>query len=169
MTEQIREQLMLFGMAIYTGLAMAFAYDFIRIFRIIRKSKNVWVWIQDIGYWLVFGYIVYDLLLKYNYGEIRGYAFIGIVAGMALYFFTISHFFVKYISLLFEKIFNTLLKALKILLKPIKLVVNRLKNRFSRVIGWLIERKQEKKCKKEEEQQDVQVREAKQKDMVTTE
>lgn len=169
MTEQIREQLTLFGMAISTGLAMAFVYDFIRIFRIVRKSKNIWVWIQDVIYWLVFGYVVYGLLLKYNYGGIRGYAFLGIVVGMALYSLTISRFFVKYMSLLFEKILNTLLKALKILWKPIKLGISRLQNKFSRVIEWRRERKQEKKCKKEEEQQDVQAREARRKGVETTE
>lgn len=151
MTEEIREQLVLFCMSAYMGAVMAFAYDFIRILRNVKKYKTVWIWIQDIVYWICFGYVFYMLLLKYNFGGIRAYTYLGILIGMAVYFLTLSRLFVKYASILILKVANTLLKILKLASKPIKLIINK----FNQTIGkkmseWHIEQKVKRQQEKEE-------------------
>lgn len=177
MTDGIREQLILFCMSAYTGALMALAYDFIRIIRNVKKFRTIWIWIQDITYWVCFGYVFYHLLLNYNFGGVRAYAYLSVVLGMALYFFTVSRCFVKYTSLFLTKIVNTLLKILKLLCKPIKLLGKKLNEKIGKKMReWHKEhkakgqrRKEERQHRKEERRRDVSAAEAVREERMTTE
>jgi len=95
---------------------MAFAYDCLKILRIVFKCGPCLIWAQDICYWVCCSYTIYKVLLEYNFGDIRWYAFVGLGLGMLTYSVTIGNIFVRY-----------LLKALKILYKPIKIITSRFK------------------------------------------
>lgn len=168
MTEQIREQLILFFMAVYTGIAMAFIYDFIRIIRNVKKVNALWIWGQDIFYWIAFVYVAYSLFLKYNFGGIRGYAFLGIILGMSLYFATVSKIFVKYASIIIVKFLNTFIKALKFIWKPIKLGLLLIQKNVNKVIRWHRRREEKRIREKMERQQKESAEEAGRKEKVTT-
>lgn len=168
MTDQIREQLILFLMAIYTGSVMACVYDFIRIARRVKKVSELWVWIQDILYWIVFGYIAYKLLLQYNFGEIRWYALGGIILGMSLYFATVSRVFVKYVSIIIVKFIYVLTKILKFVWKPIKLGLSLISKEIDRVMQWHRQIKEKRIQEKAARQQEESAREADKEEEVTT-
>lgn len=167
MTDQIREQLTLFVMAIYTGAVMAFVYDFIRIIRRIKKVSELWIWLQDIIYWDVFVYVAYALLLKYNYGGIRWYAFGGIITGMLLYYATVSRAFVQYASVIIVKFISIATKTLKFVFKPIKLGLSLISKYIDKVIKWYRKREEKRIREKVAQQQEESAGEADRKEEVT--
>lgn len=170
MTEQIREQLYILCMSACLGVIMAFAYDFLRIMRNIRKYRELYIWLQDIIYWMIFAFIFYKTMLYYNYGAIRGYAFLGIFTGMLVYYKTVSGFFVRGTSFIIKKIINSLLKILKFIEKPIKLIGSRIdKTIGKKLISWKIAQEKKELHKKEKRPRKERARETNKEEEATTE
>ena len=80
------------------GFAMGLFYD---IFRILRRSKEkspktAGVAVQDILFWSISTAALFFLLLNTNFGQIRGYVFLGVAIGLVLYFQTLSRIFLPF-------------------------------------------------------------------------
>ncbi len=133
------EQARLFLISVVLGFIFGFGYDWIRVFRRIIKHLGFLVQAEDILYWLFACGILFFVMLKENYGEIRAYLIIGTFIGMILYFNTLSGLFlnismavvgfIKRIIILFFNIITAPFKMMfKILIIPCKFFTNVLKN-----------------------------------------
>lgn len=104
--------------AICMGIFITFVYDLLRILRRVIPHNRFWVSVEDLGFWVFCAAEVFLLMYHESNGTLRWFAVLGALAGMAVYKRTISGILVKYTSLLFQKIFHVLGKAMGFVLKP---------------------------------------------------
>jgi spore cortex biosynthesis protein YabQ len=110
------EELTLFGICFALGIALAFAYDVIRIFRLLVPHADIVVDLEDLLFLLVTVWMVFGTLFKYNQGALRGYAFIGMFAGVIIYALTLSRlimYIVKKMVPYWKKCFAWVFKPFK--------------------------------------------------------
>ena len=123
----ITNQGILFLIYVVVGVFIGFIFDLFRALRKSIKTSNIITYIQDVIFWIIVGFIVISTVLKFNYGELRLYIFIGIISGAIVYFFAFSKKVVKFTTVIIEFILNIILKVRNILLKlfgkPIKLII----------------------------------------------
>lgn len=119
MSETIYAEFNTFCYAIMLGAFCGIIYDIIRIFRRIIKKKIAVTAAEDIIYWLVVSVLMFMLMYRENGGMVRGYAIIGMAAGMILYEISIGKFFVKYVSKLLNYILNRIRKVMEFVLKKV--------------------------------------------------
>lgn len=155
MSSDIIIEVDVFLKAIALGAACGFLYDIIRIFRRVRTRGYIVTGIEDLLYWSVSAVIMFVFVYSENGGTIRAYIIIGMAAGMLIYEIMLGRFIVKYLTLVFKKIFGFLdkifgkfFKMLSFLLKkcfrPFKILIIRLKKRKVERKSKRIEKKREK-------------------------
>jgi len=94
----ISEQAFLFLTCVKTGIIMGVLYDIIRVIRKIIKHPNWVVHLEDLIYWIACGCFAFIMIFWKNYGQIRGFVFLGMLIGGILYFTTVSSYFIKIIT-----------------------------------------------------------------------
>lgn len=107
-----------FGM----GIFITFVYDIFRIWRRVLNHNRFFISLEDILFWLFSAISVFYLMHTQSNGTLRWFAVFGALIGMLLYKKTISPFYVKWSSLLLNKIIKLLKKILHIAGKPVKLL-----------------------------------------------
>ncbi len=88
--ESMLSQARAFFMTIGIGIIAAFGYDYYRAVRRAFKLKKAGVFLGDLIFWLATTVVVFALLLKANWGELRMYVFLGLGLGALLYFYLFS-------------------------------------------------------------------------------
>lgn len=78
-------QFLMIGYSFLLGIFLGIFYDIFRIIRLLISPKNLSVFIQDIVYFLVSGFLTFLFLLVFNYGESRFYILVGETLGWILY------------------------------------------------------------------------------------
>ena len=91
----INQQAFLFLTCVKTGIIMGVLYDLIRVLRKIINHPNWLVQLEDLLYWIACGCLAFIMIYWRNYGQIRGFVFLGIIIGTVLYFSTVSKLFMK--------------------------------------------------------------------------
>lgn len=104
--------------AFVLGVFITFVYDWLRIFRRVVPHGGFAVSAEDLGFWGFCAIEVFLLMYRESNGNLRWFAVLGALAGMALYRKTLSDLFVKYVSLLFQKLLGLIGRILGIFRKP---------------------------------------------------
>ncbi len=127
MNNIIVNQAYLFLIFILNGIFIGIIFD---IFRILRKSfetPNLVTYIEDCIFWILSAMSVLYTLFVFNNGEIRGYMFIGLLLGIAVYMLFFSKAIVK-ISVKVITFFKEILyKIFKIIMYPVKIIFEAIK------------------------------------------
>lgn len=76
-------------------MLIGFIYDVFRIKRKTIKTGALFIYIEDLTYWIIVAAIVFALIFYSNDGEIRGYIFIGAIIGVTLYMLLFSNIIVN--------------------------------------------------------------------------
>lgn len=97
-SRDIFEELVIFRNSCILGAFMMAIYDVLRIFRRIIPHGVVWVSLEDILYWIIFGMAVFVLLYRENDGALRAYIIGGTAAGILLYYLILGRWLVKWLS-----------------------------------------------------------------------
>lgn len=122
-----------FFATLYGGIIMGFIYDLYRIFRYYLKPKKIATFIEDFIFWIIISVVFLTVILYANWGQIRGYIFLGFFSGAFLY----SKFLSKIIISTIIWILNGLIRILKYIFKvisfPFRLIGLRLRGPFSKV------------------------------------
>lgn len=120
-------QAILFLIYVMTGVIIGFIFDLFRSLRKSIKTSNIATYIEDILFWIIVGFIIINTILKFNYGELRLYIFIGLIFGAMIYFLTLSKIIVKFTAIVIEFIVKIFIRIKTILLKifgkPIKFII----------------------------------------------
>ena len=90
----ISEQAASLGVSILIGGALFLLYDIFRIFRRVVPHGNFWIGVEDFFYWLCCSAVVFVMLYRENDGMVRGFAFGGLLVGMACYYLLLSRLIV---------------------------------------------------------------------------
>lgn len=111
----------------FMGILITVLYDILRILRRIIPHNILAVSLEDFLYWTACSLMIFAMLIRENNGMLRWFAVAGAMIGMLLYKMTLGFLFVKYVSLLLQKILHVVGRLLKIILGPLNLVKERLK------------------------------------------
>lgn len=96
MNKEIAGDVTFFLAAVFLGAVAVLVYDLLRVWRRFRPQTLFAVSLQDFFYWFLLGLAGFRLIYSYNDGTLRGFTFLGIGLGAALYSLTLGRFFVKY-------------------------------------------------------------------------
>ena len=94
MSEEVRLQFYLFGLALFFGAGFCFAYDLLRILRRLVRHSSRAVNGEDMAYWLALTAAAYGLLFHFAQGGLRLYIVFGVLFGVLFYSLTISQVFI---------------------------------------------------------------------------
>ena len=130
---EIMQQGILVLHAMALGVVMIFCYDLLRIFRRGVPHGTVWIAVEDMFFWLISAFVLFQFLYQENDGKVRGFVIIGMFLGMLLYGKSFSGIVVRSGTFLLKKICGgvrwicrTFMKPARILMKPIGKSVQRL-------------------------------------------
>ncbi len=96
--------------ALFIGMVVMAFYDVFRLFRrIVRHSRFIRD-LEDLGFWISSGFIVFSLVYSRNDGNIRWFIIAGVSLGMYIYYVSFGRFVVKYAAKYINKLLNIVLK-----------------------------------------------------------
>ncbi len=106
------------------GAVIAFLYDIFRIKRKAIKTSAIFIYFEDLIFWIIVAIVMFGVVYYGNDGEIRGYIFLGTILGVTLYsvifskiVMAISLFIIKIIYKIFYTIWNILTYPIRILVR----------------------------------------------------
>lgn len=88
------------GVMLAAGAGMGVLFDSYRVVSDHFKFPRWSLSIMDMLYWILSAFIVFRLLYVSNFGEVRGYVFIGLVCGVVVYAVLISKPYSKLVLIL---------------------------------------------------------------------
>ena len=116
----LQEQLSTFSVAISFGIFIGIMLDFYKNFFKLKKMNKYVTAIFDFIFWFFITFIFAFVMLSSNWGEIRGYIFLGVGIGATIYYIFFAYFFKegftklrKIILLFYEKIVLAIKKIVK--------------------------------------------------------
>ncbi len=124
------EEFKLFIIFLLNGILMSFIFDIFRAFRKTFNIKDIIIYLQDIIFWIISGFIILYSVYTFSNGELRLYMLLGIILGSIIYLLLISKYFIKYFGFCLTKIKNILDKIIYIIFFPFKKIFNLLKGFF---------------------------------------
>lgn len=148
MSSDIIIEVDVFLRAIALGAVCGLFYDILRIFRRVRTRGYILTGVEDLLYWIVSAVIMFMFLYKENGGTIRAYIIMGMAAGMLLYEIVLGHYIVKYLTLVFKKVFGFLDKIFEKFFKKLSLLLKKCFKPFKILIIRLKKLRDERKKKK---------------------
>ena len=98
----IYQELLFLGSSVLVGMGLFFLYDILRIF-----------------HWIIFTGVVFVLLYRENDGMVRGFAFGGLLVGMACYYLLLSRLIVHCQVWIWKKILGIIGKVLGFFVRPV--------------------------------------------------
>ena len=145
MIMSISEQTILFLSTVGAGMGMAFIYDIFRIFRKFIKHSAIFVYAEDVIYWIIVSFAMFYFMLAQNYGEIRAFTIIGAAVGAVLYLSALSPYVLNVLVIIIDFAIRVITVVIKIILAPIKLFLKIISIPLKFVTKLL--KKPVKKCK----------------------
>lgn len=122
MESTINSQAYVFLTTFYGGIIIGLTYDIYRIFRYFFKPKKVATFIEDLVFWIIVSLIAVFILIFSNWGELRGYIFIGFILGTLLYNKLLSKIVISVLVHLTKLVVDGIKWVINIVLYPIKLL-----------------------------------------------
>ena len=99
------EQVYVFLWSIVVGVILAILFDLFRALRF-KGIKDIWVYIQDVIFWIVAAVVIIASTFIINEGELRGYMLIGYLLGAGFYMLLFSKFVLHILRFVFDGIRN---------------------------------------------------------------
>jgi len=122
----------IFFATLYGGIVMGFVYDLYRISRYYLKPKKVVTFIEDFIFWIIISVIFLTVILYTNWGEIRGYIFLGFFTGAFLYSRFLSKIIITVMVWIVSGIIEVIKHILRIVFFPFKLLGSKLQAPFNK-------------------------------------
>lgn len=123
MNNIIVNQAYLFLIFILNGLFIGIIFDIFRILRRSFETPNLVTYIEDCIFWIISAMSFLYTLFVFNNGEIRGYMFIGLLLGIAIYMIFFSKAIVKISVKVITFFKNILYKIFKIIIYPVQIIL----------------------------------------------
>ena len=111
--------------SLFLGVFITFVYDLLRIFRRVVPHGSFLVSMEDLAFWIYCGSEVFLLMYHESNGTLRWFAVIGALVGMVLYKKLVSSLFVKYVSLILNKILDIIEKILIFICRPLSFALGK--------------------------------------------
>jgi spore cortex biosynthesis protein YabQ len=123
----VKSQILTFFYAVTLGIILSVLFDFFRTIRISYKHNNIFVFIEDIIFFLISTFLTFMYLMARCNGEFRTYVISAILIGFFIYRITLSKIVLptsviitKFFIRLFGKIFLLFQKSVSLTVKNTK-------------------------------------------------
>lgn len=120
MSEMFLKELWIFGYSCLLGVGLGILYDIFRIIRMLINTRNITIFLQDIIYFIVSGFVTFIFVLGINEGQSRFYILAGEGIGWIVYHITLgekiyhcSENIVKMIHTKFRNFSNNIYRYIK--------------------------------------------------------
>lgn len=120
MSEMFLKELWIFGYSCLLGVGLGILYDVFRIIRMLINTRNITIFLQDIIYFIVSGFVTFLFVLGINEGQSRFYILAGEGIGWIAYHITLgekiyhcSENIVKMIRTKFRNFSNNIYRYIK--------------------------------------------------------
>lgn len=133
-------QLRAFAFTVLGGIFTALLYDFYFAYMRFRK-KRMNSYIGDLIFWVVSTVMVFVILLRGNWGEVRLYVFMGWALGIFVYRKTVHAKMVKLLLWLFKliaKIYKTMVRAVKRVISILTTLIKKIICLIQRIVMILL-------------------------------
>jgi spore cortex biosynthesis protein YabQ len=127
MITDIKLEFYIFLNSVYAGLVSGIIFDLYRIIRYFYKPKKVVTLIEDLLFWIGIGLIFFYILNKSNWGQLRGYVFIGFFLGGIIYLNILS----KALYPIFLRIFRRIGVIIRVTVRILKFPFTKVKKGLS--------------------------------------
>lgn len=104
MREVVTDPFIFFLSSILFGMGLIFCYDILRTIRSVFHHKTVLVIIEDLLFTVFSALTSFLFLCTYNYGELRGFFFLGILLGIGFYYMILGSHTRKILFHIFLKV-----------------------------------------------------------------
>lgn len=122
MNRELAVELNFFAVCILWGGLVLLIYDLLRVIRRLIKHGSFWLAVEDLIFWIITGFLIFSMIYRQNNGIIRGYAVMGMTAGMLIY-----NIIVK------DHLVNIIVKGIRIIIKPFAAVLKIIKKYMAMV------------------------------------
>lgn len=133
MSQDIMKEVIFLEHSFLLGVMITFVYDWFLILRRQVKHNAFFISLEDFLFWVICAVSVFAMLYRENNGTLRWFAVAGACLGMLLYKKTISHFLIRTVSGLLQKLLHVLGKFFGIVLKPVCAATDKGKQGCSRM------------------------------------
>ena len=123
----VKSQILTFFYAVTLGIILSVLFDFFRTIRISYKHNNIFVFIEDIVFFLISTFLTFMFLMARCNGEFRTYVISAILIGFFIYRITLSKIVLptsviitKFFIRLFGKFFLLFQKSVSLTVKNTK-------------------------------------------------
>lgn len=123
----VKSQILTFFYAVTLGIILSVLFDFFKTIRISYKHNNIFVFIEDIVFFLISTFLTFMFLMARCNGEFRTYVISAILIGFFIYRITLSKIVLptsvvitKFFIRLFGKIFLLFRKSISLTVKNTK-------------------------------------------------
>lgn len=142
MSEVIRQETIIFLLAVVHGTGLTFLYDLFRALRRAVPHGAAAISAEDFVFWIAAGFLTFCFAFSYTDGVIRAYVSAGIAIGAVLYHFTVSDLVIKMaagIFTLLKKLFSAVFLFWKVIFRSLFLHVIKLCRKIGRFLKKTIE------------------------------
>lgn len=117
----ISQQTALFLLSVVLGAALGVVYDCFRVFRIVfpPAAKNAAVAVEDIIFWLFYGFCVFCYSAVLARGQVRFFIVLGSLIGFVLYLVTIGNAVTGIIRRIVTAVYKVLRKVYSCTIEPL--------------------------------------------------
>lgn len=117
----VSSQTSFFLLSVVLGAALGVVYDCFRVFRILfpPAAKAAAVAVQDVLFWLIYGFGIFLYSAAVCGGSLRFFMFIGSLLGFALYILTLGDLITGILRQLATAVYRILRKVYSVSLEPI--------------------------------------------------
>lgn len=122
MENSVKVQLYVFFTLFYSGLIVGVLFDIYRAIRYHIKPSRIKTFFGDLLFWILAVAIIFYFLIKSNFGELRGYIFIGLFLGAYLYIKTLSKIVYPLSIRILNAFFIVIKKLLNIIFLPFSII-----------------------------------------------
>lgn len=119
MITSISSQATIFLCTVIGGAAIALIYDLFRILRKAVRTGGLFIYVEDLLYWLIVSIIMFLTIYYSNDGELRAFMFIGACIGVILYSLLLSRIVMSSSLFIIRIVSYPFILTIKVLKAPI--------------------------------------------------
>lgn len=115
------------------GIVITFVYDNIRVFRRVLRHNTFLISVEDLFFWIGVSISIFLLQHRENDGVFRWFSVVGAFLGMVVYRLSLSRFYVKEMTFVFQKVLHFLYIFFSYLFSPIYFLERKTGSMFKKV------------------------------------
>ena len=119
----------LFLLSLALGIGLSLVYDILRIFRLRTKHTAGSISLEDLLYFILSGFVTIWFLMKYHFGQVRGYILLGETLGWVFWHLTFGELLCRMMC----RVMDWTEKLLHIFWLPMRAILRGIR----RCAGWI--------------------------------